>query len=184
MYVTLDRMYPADDQLVYSQEKANGHRYIYRIKQAGQQTICLATIEAIGGPCTVTLQADYFDTETKEINQIGREFRILNITNNRIAQGLGRSVNITFQLADEEGNNAQKDVTVTLVNMAVNGKNTITFNTGDSNAVTNNNGIYTIMNVVTADDPAGELKVTITAKGYSSKEATFTERPKPKFTAS
>lgn len=185
MYVTLDRMQPADDQLVYSQEKANGDRYIYRIKHAGQQTISLATTEDTGGPCTVTLQADYFDTETKEINQIGRDFRSLNITNNRIAQGLGRSVNITFQLADEEGNNAQKDVTVTLVNMAVNGKNTITFNTGDSNAVTNNNGTYTIKNVVTADDPAGELKVTITAKGYSSKEATFTkERPIPKFTAS
>ena len=28
------------------------------------------------------------------------------------------------------------------------------------------------------------MKVTITAKGYSSKEATFTERPKPKFTTS
>ena len=185
MYVTLDRMHPADDQLVYSQGSGEGDRYIYRIKQAGKQTIKLATTEDTGGPCTVTLQADYFDTETKEINQIGREFRSLNITNNRIAQGLGRSVNITFQLANEDGNNAQKDVTVTLVNMAVNDKNTITFNTGDSNAVTNNNGTYTIKNVVTADDPAGELKVTITAKGYSSKEATFTkERPIPKFTAS
>ena len=185
MYVTLDRMHPADDQLVYSQAKAGGDRYIYRIKQAGTQTIRLATTEDIGGPCTVTLQADYFDTETVTINQVGREFRSLNITNNRIAQGLDRSVNITFQLAADEGNNAQKDVTVTLVNMAVNGKNTITFNTGDSNAVTNNNGTYTIKNVVTADDPAGELKVTITAKGYSSKEATFTkERPTPKFTAS
>ena len=184
MYVTLDRMHPADDQLVYSQAKAGGDRYIYRIKQAGQQTIKLATTEDTGGPCTVTLQADYFDTETVTISQVGREFRSLNITNNRIAQGLGRSVNITFQLAAEEGNNAQKDVTVTLVNMAVNGKNTITFNTGDSNAVTNNNGTYTIKNVVTADDPAGELKVTITAKGYSSKEATFTkERPIPMFTA-
>ena len=185
MYVTLDRMHPADDQLVYSQAKAEGDRYIYRIKQAGTQTIKLATTEDVGGTCAVTLQADYFDTETKEINQIGRDFRSLNITNNRIAQGLGRSVNITFQLATGEGNNAQKDVTVTLVNMAVNGKNTITFNTGDSNAVTNNNGTYTIKNVVTADDPAGELKVTITAKGYSSKEATFTkERPIPKFTTS
>ena len=184
MYVTLDRMHPADDQLIYSQAKAEGDRYIYRIKQAGTQTIKLATVEDTGGPCTVTLQADYFDTETKEINQIGREFRSLNITNTRIAQGLGRSVNITFQLATEDGNNAKKDVTVNLVNMTVNGKNTITFNTGDNNAVTNNNGTYTIKNVVTADDSAGELKVTITAKGYSSKEATFTARPKPVFTTS
>ena len=184
MFVTLDRLQPADDQLVYSQARAEGDRYIYRIKQAGKQTIKLATTEDVGGTCAVTLQADYFDTETVEIQQVGREFRSLNITNNRIAQGLGRSVNITFQLAAEEGNNA-KDVTVTLVNMAVNGNDTITFNTGDSNAVTNNNGTYTIKNVVTAGDPAGELKVMITAKGYSSKEATFNkERPKPKFTAS
>ena len=184
MFVTLDRMHPADDQLVYSQIRAEGDRYIYRIKQAGKQTIKLATTEAVGGICSVTLQADYFDTQTVTIQQVGREFKSLNITNNRIAQGLGRSVNITFQLADED-KNAQTDVTVTLVNMAVNGKNTFTFNTGDSNAVSNNNGTYTIKNVVTADDPAGELKVTITAKGYSSKEATFTkERPKPKFTTS
>jgi serine/threonine protein phosphatase PrpC len=169
---------------VYSQIRAEGDRYIYRIKQAGKQTIKLATTEDVGGPCTVTLQADYFDTQTVTIQQVGREFKSLNITNNRIAQGLGRSVNITFQLADED-KNAQKDVTVTLVNMAVNGKNTFTLNTGDSNAVTNNNGTYTIKNVVTADDPAGELKVAITAKGYSSREATFTEeRPVPKFTTS
>ena len=69
MYVTLDRMYPADGQLVYSQARAEGDRYIYRIKQAGTQTIKLATNEDVGGPCTVTLQADYFDTETVEILQ-------------------------------------------------------------------------------------------------------------------
>lgn len=185
MYVTLDRMYPADDQLVYSQARAEGDRYLYRIKQAGTQTIKLATSHDEGGSCKVTLQADYFDTETKEIQQIGREFRSLKITNNRIAQGTGRSVNITFQLASEEGNNAQKDVTVTLTNMTINGEHEVTFNTGNSNAVTNDNGTYTIKNVVTADDPAGQLKVTITAKGYSSSEATFTkERPMPKFTTS
>ena len=69
MFVTLDRMHPADDQLVYSQAKAGGDRYIYRIKQAGKQTIRLATTEAVGGPCTVTLQADYFDTQTVTIHQ-------------------------------------------------------------------------------------------------------------------
>ena len=185
MYVTLDRMHPADDQLVYSQARAEGDRYLYRIKQAGTQTIKLATSHDEGGSCKVTLQADYFATETKEIQQVGLEFRSLNITNNRIAQGTGRSVNITFQLAAAEGNNAQKDVTVTLTNMTINGEHTVTFNTGDNNAVTNNNGTYTINNVVTADDPAGQLKVAITAKGYSSREATFNkERPKPKFTTS
>ena len=69
MYVTLDRMHPADDQLVYSQAKAGGDRYIYRIKQAGQQTIKLATTEDTGGTCAVTLEADYFDTQTVTIQQ-------------------------------------------------------------------------------------------------------------------
>ena len=69
MYVTLDRLHPADDQLVYSQARAEGDRYIYRIKQSGTQTIKLATIEDVGGPCTVTLQADYFDTQSVEILQ-------------------------------------------------------------------------------------------------------------------
>ena len=69
MFVTLDRLHPADDQLIYYQAKAGGDRYIYRIKQAGKQTIKLATTEDVGGPCTVTLQADYFDTQSVEILQ-------------------------------------------------------------------------------------------------------------------
>ena len=69
MYVTLDRMHPADDNLVYSQIRAEGDRYVYSIKQAGTQTIRLATKEATKGTCTVTLQADYFDTQTVTINQ-------------------------------------------------------------------------------------------------------------------
>ena len=71
MYVTLDRMHPADDedQLVYSQVRTEGDRYIYRIKQAGTQTIRLTTSEAGTGLCTVTLQADYFETQSKEILQ-------------------------------------------------------------------------------------------------------------------
>ena len=69
MYVTLDRLHPADDQLVYSQARNGGDRYIYRIKDAGTQTISLATTEDAGGTCTVTLQADYFETETITILQ-------------------------------------------------------------------------------------------------------------------
>ena len=69
MFVTLDRMHPADGQLVYSQARTGGDRYIYYIKQAGQQRIKLATTEAASGTCTVTLEADYFDTQTVEIYQ-------------------------------------------------------------------------------------------------------------------
>lgn len=69
MFVILDRMHPADDQLVYSQVKAGGDRYIYSIKQAGTQTIKLATTEAVAGICSVTLQANYFDTQTVSVVQ-------------------------------------------------------------------------------------------------------------------
>lgn len=77
MFVTLDRMHPADDQLVYSQVRAEGDRYIYRIKQAGTQTISLATTEAVAGLCTVTLQADYFDTQTVTIKQADVEVKFI-----------------------------------------------------------------------------------------------------------
>ena len=69
MFVTLDRLHPADDQLVYSQAKAGGDRYIYRIKQSGTQTIKLATTDAAVGDCIVTLEADYFDTQSVTIQQ-------------------------------------------------------------------------------------------------------------------
>ena len=69
MYVTLDRLHPADGQLVYSQAKAGGDRYIYRIKQAGKQTIKLATTDAAVGDCIVTLEADYFDPQSVTIQQ-------------------------------------------------------------------------------------------------------------------
>ena len=88
MYVILDRMHPADDQLVYSQARAEGDRYIYRIKQAGTQTIKLATTEDVGGTCTVTLQADYFDTEIVEIKQAD-----VDATFNRWEDTLNTSVN-------------------------------------------------------------------------------------------
>ena len=69
MFVSLNRMHPADGQLVYSQARTEGDRYIYRIKQAGKQTIRLATTEAAAGSCTVTLQADYFDNQAVTIYQ-------------------------------------------------------------------------------------------------------------------
>ena len=85
MFVILDRLHPADDQLVYSQARAEGDRYIYRIKQSGKQTIRLATTSADVGVCTVTLQADYFDTQSVEILQSNvfatAEFRELSGTN-------------------------------------------------------------------------------------------------------
>lgn len=173
MYVTLDRLHPADDQLIYSQAKAGGDRYIYRIKQSGKQTIKLATTSADVGDCTVTLQADYFDTQSVTIRQKGKEFRSLTIPD-KVSGGTGQSVNITFQLAEGDSN---RDVTVVLENMARNGETTLTFNTGNSNIVTNNNGTYTINNVVTTGAADATLKVTISALGYEDKEVTCSDRP-------
>lgn len=172
MFVTLDRMQPADDQLVYSQAKAEGDCYIYRIKQADTQTIKLATTEDTGGPCTVTLQADYFDTEAVTIYQKQMEFRSLSIPN-QVIEGAGRAVEITFQLAEGDSN---RDVTVVLENMARGDETTLSFNTGNIDIVTNNNGTYTISNIVTTGDDDATLKVTISALGYADKEATCSDR--------
>ena len=170
MFVTLDRLHPADDQLIYYQAKAGGDRYIYRIKQSGKQTIRLATTDADVGLCTVTLQADYFDTQSVTIRQKGMEFRSLTLPAS-VQWGTGKAVNITFQLA--AGDNKDRDVTVVLENMARNGETTLTFNTGNSGGiVTNNNGTYTITNVMTTSDYA-TLKVTISATGYENKEMTI-----------
>lgn len=177
MYVTLDRLYPADDQLVHSQIRAEGDRYIYRIKQAGKQEILLATTDAEGGACSVTLQADYFTDQTVTINQKLMQFQSLTLPT-RVAQGTGKSVNITFKLNEGDSN---RDVKVVLENMARNGATTLEFNTGNNSYVTNNNGTYTITNVVTTGANNATLKVTISAAGYESKSATCSTRTRGTF---
>ena len=180
MFVTLDRMHPADGQLVYSQARTGGDRYIYHITQAGQQRIKLATTEAASGTCTVTLEADYFDTQIVEIYQtdVLVQFRSLSIPN-AVTQGAGKAVEITFQLAEGDSN---RDVTVVLENMERDGETTLKFNTGNSDIVTNNNGTYTISNVVTTGADDATLKVKISALGYETMEATCSNRPLPEKT--
>ena len=180
MFVTLDRMHPADGQLVYSQARTGGDRYIYHITQAGQQRIKLATTEAASGTCTFTLEADYFDTQIVEIYQtdVLVQFRSLSIPN-AVTQGAGKAVEITFQLAEGDSN---RDVTVVLENMERDGETTLKFNTGNSDIVTNNNGTYTISNVVTTGADDATLKVKISALGYETMEATCSNRPLPEKT--
>ena len=65
--------------------------------------------------------------------------------------------------------------------MARGGNTTLTFNTENSGGiVTNNNGTYTITDVVTtgANNNTSTLKVTISAAGYNAKEATCSNRPR------
>ena len=101
------------------------------------------------------------------------EFRSLTISNS-VIEGAGRAVEITFQLAEGDSN---RDVTVVLENMARNGETTLNFNTGSDGIVTNNNGTYTISNVVTTGADNATLKVKISALGYADKEATCSTRP-------
>ena len=115
MYVTLDRMHPADDNLVYSQIRAEGDRYVYSIKQAGTQTIRLATNDANSGTCTVTLQADYFDTQTVTINQSGivTYAGTINVTN----------ANLNFNQLQTNNSNYTSSATYSI---KVNGKDVVT----------------------------------------------------------
>jgi hypothetical protein len=118
MFVTLDRLYPADDQLVYSQAKAGGDRYIYRITQAGTQTIRLATTSADVGDCTVTLQADYFDTETVSVVQSnpitysGKNITVTyNVNRPEVSGGSGSSNSYSAKINSITVDGAQVDFT-------------------------------------------------------------------------
>ena len=177
VYVTLDRLVPADDEenLEYVIERAVGDRYLYRVENSGIQTIKLATAEPVSGECSVTLEAPYFDTETISISQKLLQFRDLTMPA-RVTQGTGRNVNITFKLA--EGDISDRIVTVTLVNMTINGSTTYKFNTAENTP--DRNGNYTI-NAVTSHE-TGDLKVTLSADGYDDDETTCSDRPAPEKT--
>lgn len=177
VYVTLDRLVPADDEenLEYVIERAVGDRYLYRVENSGIQTIKLATAEPVSGECMVTLEAPYFDTETISISQKLLQFRDLTLPA-RVTQGTGRNVNITFKLA--EGDISDRIVTVTLVNMTINGSTTYKFNTAENTP--DRNGNYTI-NAVTSHE-TGDLKVTLSADGYDDAETTCSNRPAPEKT--
>ena len=111
MSVILNRMHPADDQLTYSQARAEGDRYIYHINAAGPQTIRLATTEAATGTCSVTLQADYFDTQTVEIQQSN------NVTYS------GKNINVTYSVnrPDVSGGSGSSSYSATIDSIKVDG---------------------------------------------------------------
>ena len=166
------------DVLVPVTTKAANNSYTYTPSKAGNKTLNLKTTETVAGNCTVTISADGFAAAVDEVEQELKSFQSLTLPN-RVASGTNKSVNITFKLADGDNN---KDVTVTFENMSRNGETTLTFNTGDRNYVTNNNGTYTITNVVTTGANNATLKVTISAAGYESKSATCSTRRNGTFT--
>ena len=176
MYVTLDRLHPADDQLVYSQARAEGDRYIYRIKQSGTQTIRLATTDADVGLCTVTLQADYFDTESVEILQSNvfataefREWRGTNTDYVIVGQTIKYYVNVLSSskptLVTIDGTEAKPDT----VNNTPEGTTTVYYI--DWSGSTKENHAMNVVMVVegtTFTEKVGEIKVAALTLGTAT----------------
>lgn len=103
VYVTLNRLVPADDEdnLEYIIERAVGDKYLYRVKNSGKQTIRLATAEALEGDCTVTLEAQYFDTEVVTVPQVDRapgQFTDVKFNKQTIRARVGEEVELSFTI--------------------------------------------------------------------------------------
>jgi hypothetical protein len=142
----------------------------------------LVTTNKEASICKVSLKTDdkyYYTPVTSTLNQAMKEFRSLTIPN-VVKQGVGRPVNITFQLA--QGESEAKDINVSLVGMTRNDDSSFTINTGNNGDVTFSNGTYTIKNVVTSTLD-GDLSVTLAASDYMSESAECTNRELGKFTA-
>lgn len=103
VYVTLNRLVPADDEdnLEYVIERAVGDKYMYRVPASGKQTIRLATAEALEGDCTVTLEAQYFDTEVVTVPQMDRvpgQFTNVEFNKQTIRARVGEEVELSFTI--------------------------------------------------------------------------------------
>lgn len=104
VYVTLDRLVPADDEenLEYDlTQRSVGERYLYRVPGSGIQTIKLATAEALEGDCTVTLEAQYFDTEVVTVPQVDRapgQFTNVEFNKQTIRARVGEEVELSFTI--------------------------------------------------------------------------------------
>ena len=177
--VTLTNAKPADGEtdLVNPRADSNGNAvFDFDPSTTSGSFDLLTTTES--GAVMVKLEANHFETNFSSATRKLRQFQSLTLPT-RVTQGTGKSVNITFKLENGDSN---RDVTVTLENMARNGSSVLKFNTSNSDYVTNNNGTYTINNVVTTGANNATLKVTISADGYESKSATCSTRRNGTFT--
>ena len=170
-----------DEKLEYVSSTSSIRTYKFTPNKAGTYTFKLRTTNTTASICWISLDAEqYFYAPVRtEINQSMKAFSNLNIA--AVRQGTGRSVNITFNVADAD-ENVDKDINVSLVGMkrSTDDATSFTVNTGSSD-VTRNNGKITLKNIVTAsvDDP---LKVTISAKDYMSSSFTLDNRQSWQFT--
>ena len=149
--------------------------YEYTVSALSER-LALVTTD-IDSELYVGLDAYHFIHAEETAERDWMEFSSLTIPT-RVTQGIGQSVKITFKLANGDTN---QTVTATFENMEVNGLNPYTFSTSDKNAVTTNNGTYTINNVGTTD-ANGELKVTLSAPGYKPKTVICSNRRRGTFT--
>ena len=157
-----------DDQLVYSQAKAGGDRYIYRIKQSGTQTIKLATTNADAGVCTVTLQADYFDTQSVTIQQ------------RNIVTYSGQNITVTYStnrpnLSGGSGDNSYSatinSITVDGTQVDYTGSATYTYSYNPGTLTVNLNSI-SITGGDLKDSTVIEFECTVTRKKGNSSAST------------
>lgn len=168
VYVTLNRLLPSEseDNLEYVVERAVGDKYLYRVKNSGKQTIRLETAGATEGECTVTLEADLFETEEVSVAQtdvtyeFGAEFN----TQNPIS--IKTDVRVTFNIPSDAYVSGMK-VKVTLDRLVPN---------NDANLESVGNGVYeyTVPNAenqeikLKADkNEAGKCAVTLEASKYN-----------------
>lgn len=183
--VTLDGLVPASTEKRLTLVETSGtiKKYAFTANAAGSYTLSLQTANKDASICAVSLdtKAEYYYTPvTSTINQAMKEFRSLTIDN--VKQGIGRAVTIKFQLAQNE--TESKNINVSLVGMTRNGSSSFTINTsntGNSGDVSVANGTYTINNVVTSS-PDADLKVTLAASDYMPMSAECTNRELGKFT--
>ena len=172
VYVTLNRLVPADDEdnLEYIIERAVGDKYLYRVPASGKQTIRLATAEALEGDCTVTLEAQYFDTEVVTVPQVDRvfEFGDVKATPNQITSS--STVTISFKIPADawEAGQDTMPVYVTLDRLEpVPAENKLTGSKGNYvyNVTKNYNNSYSFT-VRPTENKAGDCKVTLNAAGF------------------
>lgn len=157
------------DKLVVATKATNS--YTYSPSHAGDHTLNLKTTENAAGECSVTISADGFSAAGDSVEQKDlKDFKTLTVPNS-VAMGTNKSVSVSFTMADDDTDFANKEVTVTLVGMSRNNQTSFTIITGNSRTVS-------IDNIKTTTE-IGTLSITISADGYKSKTATVISRPAP-----
>ena len=166
VYVTLDRLVPADDEenLEYVVQRAVGDRYLYRVPGYGRQTIKLATSEALEGDCTVTLEAQYFDTEVVTVPQVDR----VTYSGDIDVENAGLTFNTRLQTNDANyGSTATVSIQVDGVS-EVEYNHTLTYRTSNESVNSGSNWWPTYTYYITGVESFSIADVSVTGTGISS----------------